>query len=917
MTEEHGTEFNNVIVDTIGPKPKLAEPREPERRGDLLYCQNRELSWLTFNERVLDQGSDTSVPLLERLNFVSIFWSNLQEFFMVRVGSITDLSLVKANITDSKTGMSPKEQIEAINERCHELYPIQERIFEEICHELNSQGITHRMADELDADQLSFLQKYFTRNVEPFLSPQIINPQHPFPHLENGKLYIVVRIDEKKKTKHKKSDKNDKGDKNTKKNKDVGADGATVGLIPLPHQCERIIKLPGDGFQFILLEHVIEMMASDIFSMYPIKHTNIICVTRNADLDANEGTDEADYDYREHMKRILKKRSRLAPVRLECERPLTPTLQRTLLDRLNLKQFQVYTTTVPLDMSYTYELDDILPAKIKKRLVYQPFSPQWPSTIDKNRSIIEQVYEKDILISYPYETIDAFVNLLHEAANDPAVISIKITLYRLAKQSHLAEALIAAAEAGKEVTALFELRARFDENNNIEWSQRFEEAGCNVIYGFQNYKVHSKICCITRQTPNGVSYITQLGTGNYNEKTAKLYTDFCFLTADEAFGRDAIEFFKNMGLETVSDNYDILRVAPMQIKPTVALCINQEIDKAKEGRPCGVFIKTNSITDIDLIDKLVEASQAGVPVTLFVRGISCILPRVKGYTDNIRVVSIVGRLLEHSRIFAFGSRDNLRLYLSSADLMTRNMEHRVEIAWPIVNASLREEIIWYCDTCLRDTAKLRELKPDGTYTALREFAKRDENGKVNPLDSQDALIHFFQERHLLASEHEAALRSNDGEKIINNEEAQRIAEENARPPRRDNNAYEAQAHFDDFTGQTDYNHPAMSQDVGEYEPAGSADGYHSPYPSDTFNPNKGEVNSDTNQSFFDSPFFEMPPNSDFRSWQGFDYPTDEEWPPQSGPSPQPPVLNAMVVSDTPRGKKPNIFQRFLGLFKRK
>ena len=723
------------------------------------YLQNRELSWLTFNERVLDQGSDETVPMLERWNFVSIFWSNLQEFFMVRVGSLTDLSLAKKEIIDSKSGMTPAEQINAIHERCHELYPIQERVFEKIRTDLMKEGVHHLRPADLDDEQRGYLSDYFHVNVMPFLSPQIINSRHPFPHLENGALYVVVRLDEEastgKPSKGKKG-KGEKSEKGEKAAKNMGAEGVLMGLIPMPRQAQRVIKLPGDEFKFILLEHVIEMFADQVFSMYKVKHTNVICVTRNADLDASEGADEADDDYREHMKRILKRRGRLAPVRLESEHPLSDTLGKLLLKRLNLKPFQTYVTSVPLDLGYTWGLGSMVPKDVRNRLTPVPFTPQWPASLDRNRSIIEQVSEHEVLLSYPYESMDAFVQLLREAANDPQVISIKITLYRLASQSHLAEALIRAAENGKQVTALFELRARFDESNNIEWSQRFEEAGCNVIYGFRDFKVHSKICCITRQTDNGLQYITQLGTGNYNEKTAKLYTDLSFITTDETFGRDATDFFRNMALENASDDYDILWVAPLQIKPYIIAGINKQIELAKQGEPCGLMFKTNSITDRAIIDKLAEASQAGVPITLLVRGISCIVPGVEGYTDNVRVVSIVGRLLEHSRIYGFGPRETMRVYLSSADLMTRSMDKRVEIAWPVLNEALRQEIISYFETCLTDTAKLRELLPDGTYTPLRQFVREGEQ----PFDSQEHLIKQAQMARTAAAQAEVARGAN-------------------------------------------------------------------------------------------------------------------------------------------------------------
>lgn len=751
--ETRADEMRALVDEVEGASPSV----EGDAPVKAPYMQNRELSWLTFNERVLDQGADETVPLLERLNFISIFWSNLQEFFMVRVGSLTDLSLVKKHIIDSKSGMTPAEQLEAIYARCHELYPIQERTYENVRKLLCEHGVCSLRPEDLDDEQRAFLSSYVHKNVMPFLSPQIINSRHPFPHLENGALYVVVRLNEEAGGK-KKAAKAKDGEKAAKedKAKNLGAEGVTLGLVPMPRQCERVIALPGDGLQFILLEHAIEMVADEIFSMYAIKHTNVICVTRNADLDATEGSDEADEDYREHMKRILKKRSRLAPVRLESERPLSPTLEKLLLKRLNLKPHQAFVTKVPLDMGYTFGLAGRLPENKRAELTNAPFTPQWPGCLDRNRRIIDQVTEKEVLLSYPYETMDAFVQLLREAANDPSVISIKITLYRLASQSHLAEALIAAAENGKEVTALFELRARFDESNNIEWSQRFEQAGCNVIYGFRDFKVHSKICCITRQTEHGLQHITQLGTGNYNEKTAKLYTDLSFITTDETFGRDATEFFRNMGLENTSDNYDIMWVAPLQIKPMILAGIDAQIAHAKAGEPCGLFFKTNSVTDKDVIEKIVEASQAGVEVTLFVRGISCIVPGLAGYTDHVRVVSIVGRLLEHSRIYGFGPHDDMKLYLSSADLMTRNMDKRIEIAWPVLDEELRGQIIGYLDVCMSDTAKLRELLPDKSYTPLGAFAKENGEGATELFESQYFLIKRAQQRRLEAAEEEAA-----------------------------------------------------------------------------------------------------------------------------------------------------------------
>lgn len=727
------------------------------------YMQNRELSWLDFNKRVLDQGADPTVPLLERLNFISIFWSNLQEFFMVRVGSLTDLSLLKKSIIDPKSGMTPAQQLDAIYARCHELYPYYEETYKTVRSLLAEQGIRGLHKEDLTAEQRDCLRGYMEDNVLPFLSPQIINARHPFPHLENGGLYIVVRLDEEARPKAKKSKEERARDKaEAKATKNLGAEGVTLGIIPLPRQTSRVIELPGDGLQFILVERAIEMFAAEVFSMYTVKHTNIICVTRNADLDATEGAEEQGEDYREHMKRILKKRSRLAPVRLESERPLSRTVKGLLLEKLGLAEHQLFVTRVPLNMGYTWGLGSRLSAEARAALTQAPFTPQWPACLDRKRSIIEQVSEHEVLLSYPYQSMDAFVQLLREASVDPAVVSIKITLYRLASQSHLAEALINAAENGKEVTALFELRARFDESNNIEWSQRFEAAGCHVIYGFRNFKVHSKICTITRQTENGLQHITQLGTGNYNEKTAKLYTDFSFITCDSQIGHDAADFFRNMALENTSDNYDILWVAPLMIKQNILRNIDVQIERARRGEKCGLFFKTNSITDKEVIDKLVEASQAGVPIDLFVRGISCILPGVEGYTDRVREVSIVGQLLEHSRIYGFGPRDDCKLYLSSADLMTRNMDKRIEIAWPILNDTLRNQVLGYLGICYSDTAKLRELLPDGSYTALGAFAERDENGEVELFDSQKYLIAEAQRMKLVSAELAARQEANNG-----------------------------------------------------------------------------------------------------------------------------------------------------------
>lgn len=723
-------------------KDTQAEARESRMAARKPYMQNRELSWLEFNKRVLDQGADPSVPLLEQFQFVSIFWSNLQEFFMVRVGSLTDLALLKKEIIDSKSNMTPMEQLEAIYQRCHELYPVQEQIYNDVETKLSAAGVRRWRYEELDDEQVQYVHDWLRVNVLPFLQPQIINARHPFSHLESGALYIIVRlIDMPIKKKSDMTDEEKRLEKEEHKRlKNLGAEGVTLGIIPLPRQAARLIMLPGEGFNYILLEDALENAAAEVFSMYNVKHSNIICITRNADLDATEGADEREEDYREHMKKILRRRSRLAPVRLESRRKLSATVGEFLMTRLDLQEHQTFVTSVPLDLGYAFALPGMVGDATREALTSTPFAPAWPADVKRNQSMIEQVQERELLFSYPYDSMDPFVQLLREAAVDPNVVSIKITLYRLASQSHLAEALITAAEAGKDVTALFELRARFDESNNIRWSQRFEEAGCNVIYGFHDYKVHSKICSITRSTSNGVQYITQLGTGNYNEKTAKLYTDFCFITTNSDIGHDAMVFFQNMGMESLSRAYQVLRVAPLQIKQEILQRIDEQIERARQGLPSGLFFKTNSITDKEIIEKLTEASQAGVPTTLLVRGISCLLPGVEGYTDNIRVVSIVGRLLEHSRIYGFGTHDDMQLFLSSADLMTRNMDKRVEIAWPVLSEDIRAKVIHHIDTCLSDTAKLRELRADGTYTELGELATPEQIESGILFNAQEALI---------------------------------------------------------------------------------------------------------------------------------------------------------------------------------
>lgn len=705
------------------------------------YTQNRELSWLSFNKRVLEIGADRATPLFERLKFVAIFQSNLSEFFMIRVGGLHDVAQLKKDVRDNKSGMTAKEQLDAIYKECVPLEKLRDSIYAGLTAELRNYGIHRRVWEDLEPEQLEFVQTYAERFIMPMLSAQIIDQSHPFPHLQNGKLYVAMEL-------HHKPDKAGKDGKDGKasgkgkgkKSEEAGSDSPLVGIIPMPPMVPRIIDLPGDDLQFMLLEDALMNLAPQIFDMYETGRPAIISVTRNADINPDD-EDYADDDYRQHMKKILKKRTRLAPVRLQVQGHMR-NMRKLICKHLDISDEQVFHLNSPIDLSYVYKLESKLSAKQKNKLLYKPFSPVWPPEVSRKKSMFEQVRQHDIMLSYPFDSIDPFIELLREAAGDPTVASIKITLYRLASISKIAECLVAAAENGKDVVVLMELRARFDEEANIRWAEHFEEAGCTVIYGMEGFKCHSKICQITRIGEGGVELYTQLSTGNYNEKTAKLYTDLSFITTDDAIGRDATEFFRNMQLENASDNYDTLLVAPLQIKPAIIAGIDEQIALAKQGKPCGLFFKTNSVTDKQIIIKIAEASQAGVPVTMLVRGISCLVPGVEGYTDNVRVVSIVGRLLEHSRIYGFGVGEDARVYLSSADLMTRNMEKRVEIAWPILNNALRQQVIDYFNICLADTVKLRELLPDGSYT---KPGWNLEPGQ-EPLDSQNELIKKAKKR---------------------------------------------------------------------------------------------------------------------------------------------------------------------------
>ena len=645
------------------------------------YTQNRELSWLKFNERVLEEAYAEEVPLYERLKFIAIFTSNLDEFFMVRVGSLYDMSLDGDDQVDNKTGLSPSQQLERIYHAVEPLYKKRDRYFREVENALRAYGIADLSIDELKGDDAVFVYDYWRSCVLPVLSPQIVDDHHPFPFVANKVPHVAVELQKKKRT--------------------------IMGLIPMPAALPSLLFLPGQGIRYVHLEEVICRYAEEAFPAYPVLSRNIFCVTRNADISPEDEEFAPAGDFREKMKKLVKQRSRLAPVRLECAQLLNDFFFGILSEKLGLTRAQIYATEAPFTMSYVYGLSQKFDEDMEKRLCYRPFTPQLV-----RGSLFDFPRGRDVLLSYPYESMQPFLRLVRRAANDPGVTSIQITIYRLAKEAKLIDSLCLAAENGKEVLVLIELRARFDEQNNIDWSERLETAGCRVIYGFEGFKVHSKVCLITRLEHGNPRYVTQIATGNYNEKTAAQYTDLSLITADQNIGHDAAEFFRNMAIGNLEEEYKTLMVAPRCMKSRIMELIDEEIKKGKDGQ---IIFKVNSVTDLEVINKLSEASCAGVRIMMLVRGICCLLPGVPGYTENIRVFSIVGRYLEHSRIYSFGAGSEQKLYISSADLMTRNMQRRVEVAVPIYAPHIRERVNHILDIYFRDTAKARELKSDGNY----------------------------------------------------------------------------------------------------------------------------------------------------------------------------------------------------------
>ena len=679
---------------------------------------NRELSWLKFNERVLEEAENKEVPLCERMNFVSIYQSNLDEFFMVRVGSLQDEMLLNKKIRDSKTKMTSEEQIKAILKEVKRLNKRKDAAYESLMGQVEKYGIKLIDFTTAKTEEKKFLEHYFNHEIVPLSSPTIVGKRQPFPFLKNENIYAVVVLE-------------------TRSGKE------RIGIIPCTNNMvERLIELPGGKGRYILSENIILHYIGKVFKGYKVKGKSLIRVVRNADIDAYALYDE-DLDYREFMEELMKERKKLSPVRLDMSREIDESVVEALCRYLDVLPERVFRSEAPLDLSFVYKIQDLL--RMNPELFYEKRVPQKSASFRDGVSILKQIEEEDKLLSYPYESIRPFLHMLNEAAEDDSVISIKMTLYRLAKQSKIIEALCEAAENGKEVVVLVELRARFDEENNIRWSRMLEKAGCQIIYGLEGYKVHSKLCLITKKGKDGIEYITQIGTGNYNEKTARLYTDLSLMTADEQIGMDAARVFQALAKgETVEESEHLL-VAPKCLQSRIIDMIEEEIQNKKNGRDAYIGLKLNSLTDKRIIDKLIEASCAGVHIDMIIRGICCLIPGVEGKTENIHIISIVGRFLEHSRIYMFGCGENRKYYISSADFMTRNTVKRVEVAAPVYAQALKDRIQGIFDLMLSDNKKARVENADGNYTLVK--------CEGEPVNSQEAL---YQEAYDKAAERTAS-----------------------------------------------------------------------------------------------------------------------------------------------------------------
>lgn len=693
---------------------KIQQEKRVKKVNHIGLYENRELSWLKFNERVLEEAEDTSVPLCERMTFLSIFQSNLDEFFMVRVGSLEDQKLLSQKLRENKTNMTAGEQIEAILKRVAELNERKDAVYASIMKEVGEKGVHLTDFKALAKSESKYLEEYFMKEIVPLLSVMIVGRKQPFPFLKGQEIYALAVL----------------GTRNGKKK---------IGIIPCSSSVfPRLIRIPTKDDTYMLVEELILHFLPKVYKDYKVLEKSVIRVTRNADIDFNAVYDE-DLDYRDKMAQIVKLRKKLAPVRLELSRDINEDMIKQVCEYAEMEEPHVFLNQAPLDLSFLFQIEDIL--RKDANLVYQRRVPQPSPMLKSNEHIIPQILDHDVLLSYPCESIKPFLQMLQEAARDPEVISIRMTLYRLARNSKVVEALTEAAENGKQVDVLVELKARFDEANNIEWSRTLEDAGCHVVYGIDGLKVHSKLCLITRKVGDEIQYITQVGTGNYNEKTSRLYTDLSLITADKRIGEEAAKVFQAILLGSVVEDMEHLLVAPKCLQNKVLAMIENEIQIAKEGKPAYIGIKINSLTDKKIIDKLIDASRAGVKIDMVIRGINCLRSGIPGDTDNIHIVSIVGRFLEHSRIYIFGTHDRDKVYIASADFMTRNTLRRVEVAAPLYDETVKNKVRKMFATMLRDNVKAREQQPDGSYQKL---------SMVGPvLNSQE---YFYEEAYMEAGD---------------------------------------------------------------------------------------------------------------------------------------------------------------------
>ena len=693
---------------------KIQQEKRVKKVNHIGVYENRELSWLKFNERVLEEAEDTSVPLCERMTFLSIFQSNLDEFFMVRVGSLEDQKLLSQKLRENKTNMTAGEQIEAILKRVAELNERKDAVYASIMKEVGEEGVHLTDFKALAKSESKYLEEYFMKEIVPLLSVMIVGRKQPFPFLKGQEIYALAVL----------------GTRNGKKK---------IGIIPCSSSVfPRLIRIPTKDDTYMLVEELILHFLPKVYKDYKVLEKSVIRVTRNADIDFNAVYDE-DLDYRDKMAQIVKLRKKLAPVRLELSRDINEDMIKQVCEYAEMEEPHVFLNQAPLDLSFLFQIEDIL--RKDANLVYQRRVPQPSPMLKSNEHIIPQILDHDVLLSYPYESIKPFLQMLQDAARDPEVISIRMTLYRLARNSKVVEALTEAAENGKQVDVLVELKARFDEANNIEWSRTLEDAGCHVVYGIDGLKVHSKLCLITRKVGDEIQYITQVGTGNYNEKTSRLYTDLSLITADKRIGEEAAKVFQAILLGSVVEDMEHLLVAPKCLQNKILAMIENEIQIAKEGKPAYIGIKINSLTDKKIIDKLIDASRAGVKIDMVIRGINCLRSGIPGDTDNIHIVSIVGRFLEHSRIYIFGTHDRDKVYIASADFMTRNTLRRVEVAAPLYDETVKNKVRKMFATMLRDNVKAREQQPDGSYQKL---------SMVGPvLNSQE---YFYEEAYMEAGD---------------------------------------------------------------------------------------------------------------------------------------------------------------------